>query len=105
MAEHDWLTLAPVLVKDFGAVLGRDHGHGKFLWISSSFRGDAKRRTPDVQLHIGESRGSGFALTRAPERRGYFKPAGSAARRRRSSARRTPARRPAPRRIPVPLAG
>jgi hypothetical protein len=26
-----------------------------------------KHRTSDVQLHIGESRDSGFALVRAPE--------------------------------------
>jgi hypothetical protein len=26
-----------------------------------SFRGDAQHRTTDAQLHIGESRGSGFA--------------------------------------------
>jgi len=28
---------------------------------------DAKHRTSDVQLHIGESRDSGFALARDPE--------------------------------------
>src|SRR4249920_3020263 len=28
MAEHDRLTFAPILVKDFGAVRGRDRGHG-----------------------------------------------------------------------------
>jgi hypothetical protein len=27
MAEHDWLTVAPVLVEDLDAVLGGDRGH------------------------------------------------------------------------------
>src|SRR6267154_1813169 len=30
MAEHDGLTLAPVLVEDLNAVFGRDRGHGVF---------------------------------------------------------------------------
>src|SRR5882724_12499054 len=41
----------------------------RMIWGNSppSFRGDAKHRTSDVRLRIGESRDSGFALTRAPE--------------------------------------
>jgi hypothetical protein len=32
-----------------------------------SFRDGPKDQTSDVQLHIGESRDSGFVLTHAPE--------------------------------------
>src|SRR5580700_6239473 len=39
------------------------------LFVSLSFRSDASASNYDVQLHIGESRGSGSALRAAPERR------------------------------------
>jgi hypothetical protein len=35
--------------------------------LNPSFRDGALHQTPDAQLRIGESRDSGFALTRAPE--------------------------------------
>ena len=35
MAEHDWLTFAPVLVENLNAVFGRDRGHcpGSLDWV------------------------------------------------------------------------
>jgi hypothetical protein len=39
VAEHDRLTLPPILVEDLDAVFGRDGGHDLLLFVRSSFRG------------------------------------------------------------------
>jgi hypothetical protein len=40
---------------------------GLFLFMSPSFRDDAKDQTAAAQWRVGESRDSGLALSRAPE--------------------------------------
>ena len=49
MAEHDRLTLAPVLVEDLDAVLGRDGGHGNILLLRgyAVIPGHAYRARPE----------------------------------------------------------
>src|ERR1700722_9867842 len=58
-------SAAPSRSTHNGAILGmqmhRNRARARWPYITASFRGDAAESNYDVPLHIGESRGSGFA--------------------------------------------